>query len=211
MSLGGAAASAAATRCRLPPPPLPATPSLCRRPRPADGACRQQPWRSLGSCGARLRAAAAAAAAVDSDPQQQQQQQQHGSAPPQDIVAVLRSRGLLQDATAPADLAAASSQGQLLAYCGFDPTAESLHLGNLLGLIVLAWFQRCGHRPVALLGGATGRVGDPSGERKLARMMLSGCIRSFLLHTSWLILFVTRFYCSRGVVPCQARARSALC
>ena len=49
-------------------------------------------------------------------------------------------------------------------YCGFDPTAESLHLGNLLGIIVLTWFRRCGHAPVALLGGATGRVGDPSGR-----------------------------------------------
>jgi tyrosyl-tRNA synthetase len=51
-----------------------------------------------------------------------------------------------------------------MVYCGFDPTAESLHLGNLLGIIVLSWFQRFGHVPVALLGGATGRVGDPSGE-----------------------------------------------
>ena len=86
------------------------------------------------------------------------------AAPPQlqDVVAVLCSRGLLQDVTSP-DLATASTQRQLLAYCGFDPTAESLHLGNLLGIMVLAWFQRCGHRPVALLGGATGRVGDPSG------------------------------------------------
>lgn len=49
-------------------------------------------------------------------------------------------------------------------YCGFDPTADSLHLGNLLGVLVLAWFQRCGHIPVALVGGATGRVGDPSGK-----------------------------------------------
>jgi tyrosyl-tRNA synthetase len=51
-------------------------------------------------------------------------------------------------------------------YCGFDPTTESLHLGNLLGIIVLSWFQRCGHVPVALLGGATARVGDPSGKSK---------------------------------------------
>ena len=49
-------------------------------------------------------------------------------------------------------------------YLGFDPTADSLHLGHLLGVVVLKWFQRCGHQPVALLGGATGRVGDPSGE-----------------------------------------------
>ena len=76
---------------------------------------------------------------------------------------MLRARGLLQEATSP-DLEAACTQEALLVYCGFDPTAESLHLGNLLGILVLAWFQRCGHRPVALLGGATGRVGDPSGK-----------------------------------------------
>lgn len=79
------------------------------------------------------------------------------------MVDVLRSRGLLQDVTSP-ELARVSAQRQLSVYCGFDPTAESLHLGNLLGIIVLCWFQRCGHRPVALLGGATGRVGDPSGR-----------------------------------------------
>ena len=68
-----------------------------------------------------------------------------------------------QDTTSDALEKAAGSE-TLTLYCGFDPTAESLHLGNLLGIIVLTWFQRCGHRPVALLGGATGRVGDPSGS-----------------------------------------------
>lgn len=62
------------------------------------------------------------------------------------------------------DLKSASTSSSLKVYCGFDPTAESVHLGNLLGIIVLSWFQRCGHRPVALIGGATGRVGDPSGK-----------------------------------------------
>ena len=79
------------------------------------------------------------------------------------VVEILRQRGLLQDVTSP-DLEALASEESLMVYCGFDPTAESLHLGNLLGIIVLSWFQRCGHRPVALLGGATGRIGDPSGE-----------------------------------------------
>lgn len=55
-------------------------------------------------------------------------------------------------------------QRSLPVYCGFDPTADSLHLGHLTGIVVLAWFRRCGHTPVALLGGATGRVGDPSGR-----------------------------------------------
>jgi tyrosyl-tRNA synthetase len=49
-------------------------------------------------------------------------------------------------------------------YVGFDPTAESLHLGNLVGIIALAWFLRHGHTPIVLLGGATGRIGDPSGK-----------------------------------------------
>lgn len=49
-------------------------------------------------------------------------------------------------------------------YAGFDPTADSLHLGNLVGIIGLRWFQRFGHTPVVILGGATGRIGDPSGK-----------------------------------------------
>lgn len=79
------------------------------------------------------------------------------------IVDVLRSRGLLQDVTSD-DLGTLSTQQPLTVYVGFDPTAESIHLGNLLAIIVLCWFQRCGHSAVALMGGATGRVGDPSGK-----------------------------------------------
>lgn len=57
----------------------------------------------------------------------------------------------------------AAGEGKLKVYCGFDPTASSLHIGNLLGIIALKWFQMCGHHTVGLLGGATVRVGDPSG------------------------------------------------
>lgn len=49
-------------------------------------------------------------------------------------------------------------------YAGFDPTADSLHIGNLLVIIGLIHFQRAGHSPIALVGGATGRIGDPSGK-----------------------------------------------
>lgn len=52
----------------------------------------------------------------------------------------------------------------LKVYVGFDPTADSLHLGNLVGIIALSWFQKFGHTPFVLLGGATGRIGDPSGK-----------------------------------------------
>ncbi|CAN6318173.1 unnamed protein product [Urochloa humidicola] len=78
------------------------------------------------------------------------------------VVDVLRERGLVEATTSEA--LAAARPGDLKVYCGFDPTAESLHLGNLLGLVVLTWFRRCGYTAVALVGGATGRVGDPSGK-----------------------------------------------
>ncbi|KAK1868629.1 hypothetical protein I4F81_011114 [Pyropia yezoensis] len=61
----------------------------------------------------------------------------------------------------------------LTVYVVFDPTADSLHLGNLLGILTLAWFARAGHKPVALVGDATGRVGDPSG-RSTERPLLDG-------------------------------------
>ncbi|GIX32472.1 MAG: tyrosine--tRNA ligase [Lysobacterales bacterium] len=79
-------------------------------------------------------------------------------------------RGLIQDSTDRQALAERLSAGPITLYCGFDPTADSLHVGHLLGIITLARFQRAGHRPIALAGGATGMIGDPSGksaERKL--------------------------------------------
>ena len=92
--------------------------------------------------------------------------------PTQNVVEVLRSRGLIQDVTSP-ELEIIASQQTFPVYCGFDPTADSLHLGNLLGIVVLRWFAICGHTPVALLGGATGRVGDPSGLPQLLSLLLS--------------------------------------
>ncbi|GAB4838005.1 hypothetical protein Ancab_027532 [Ancistrocladus abbreviatus] len=83
----------------------------------------------------------------------------------QNVVDILEERGLLESITGENLRAVCTSDHQpLKVYCGFDPTAESLHLGNLLGIIVLSWFQKCGHKPIALIGGATGRIGDPSGK-----------------------------------------------
>ncbi|KAJ7549988.1 hypothetical protein O6H91_07G077500 [Diphasiastrum complanatum] len=80
------------------------------------------------------------------------------------VMDILEERGLIESVTGEKLRQACSDAKPLKVYCGFDPTAASLHLGNLLGIIVLAWFQRCGHVPVVLLGGATARVGDPSGK-----------------------------------------------
>ena len=80
-----------------------------------------------------------------------------------DLITALKERGLFDNCTDESSFVEAL-QKPLKVYCGFDPTADSLHLGNLLGIVVLAWFQRRGHQPVILVGGATGRVGDPSGR-----------------------------------------------
>ncbi|KAK7274952.1 hypothetical protein RIF29_16054 [Crotalaria pallida] len=104
--------------------------------------------------------------------QQQQQQQQHPRQqhPHSNVIKILEERGLLESLTSDTlrDISSntipATTTPPLKVYCGFDPTADSLHIGNLLGIIVLSWFRRCGHKPVALIGGATARVGDPSGK-----------------------------------------------
>lgn len=87
------------------------------------------------------------------------------------MVKSLEERGFIYQTTfssaAPAGASptsAAAGEGKGSVYVGFDPTAESLHVGNLLGLLALLHFQRAGHRPIALVGGATGRIGDPSGR-----------------------------------------------
>ncbi len=76
----------------------------------------------------------------------------------------LDARGLIHDTTDRAALAARLAEGPIGVYVGFDPTADSLHAGNLLGQVMLRRFQEAGHRPVVLAGGATGMVGDPGGR-----------------------------------------------
>jgi len=81
-----------------------------------------------------------------------------------DLLADLNARGLVHESTDQAALAARLGEGPMALYYGCDPTADSLHLGNLIGLLVLRRFQDAGHRPIALTGGATGMVGDPGGR-----------------------------------------------
>ena len=76
----------------------------------------------------------------------------------------LDARGLIHDSTDRAALIERLNQGPIGVYVGFDPTADSLHAGNLLGQVMLRRFQLAGHRPVVLAGGATGMVGDPGGR-----------------------------------------------
>ena len=79
-----------------------------------------------------------------------------------EILDDLAARGLVQDCTDRDVLRARLDEGPITVYCGFDPTADSLHIGHLIPLLLLRRFQDSGHRAVALAGGATGMVGDPS-------------------------------------------------
>ncbi|AWK42336.1 tyrosine--tRNA ligase [Photorhabdus laumondii subsp. laumondii] len=86
------------------------------------------------------------------------------------LIKQLQERGLIAQVTDENALAERLAQGPVSLYCGFDPTADSLHLGHLVPLLCLKRFQLAGHKPVALVGGATGLIGDPSfkaTERKL--------------------------------------------
>ena len=80
------------------------------------------------------------------------------------LIEDLRWRGLLADCTDLDALAKRLSEGPLALYCGFDPTGDSLHVGHLMGQLTLRRFQLAGHHPIALAGGATGMIGDPSGK-----------------------------------------------
>jgi len=79
------------------------------------------------------------------------------------LIDELKARDFLHDVTP--GLAERLAQGPIVGYVGFDPTADSLHVGNLVPVMALAWLQRCGGTPVIVVGGGTGMVGDPSGKR----------------------------------------------
>ena len=81
-----------------------------------------------------------------------------------DILQDLENRGLIHQTTDYEGLQKHLTENQVTLYCGFDPTADSLHIGHLLPITMLKRFQQAGHRPIALIGGGTGMIGDPSGR-----------------------------------------------
>lgn len=98
--------------------------------------------------------------------------------PRTDIVAELGWRGLIHQSTDPARLGALLREKPCTVYCGFDPTAESLHVGHLVALMTLRRFQQAGHRPIALVGGATGMIGDPSGKSEERNLLSAETLRA---------------------------------
>ncbi|MFW8636160.1 tyrosine--tRNA ligase [Cribrihabitans pelagius] len=82
--------------------------------------------------------------------------------PKSDFIAVMMERGYLADCTDYQGLDEALIKGVQPAYIGYDATAQSLHVGHLLNIMMLRWYQKCGHKPITLMGGGTTKVGDPS-------------------------------------------------
>lgn len=111
----------------------------------------------------------------------------------QDLIEDLSWRGMIQQMTAEEELKDHLSEGCKVVYCGFDPTADSLHIGSLVPLLALKRFQQHGHKPIALVGGATGLVGDPSfkaAERKLnSEEIVQGWVESLKKQVSQFIDF----------------------
>jgi tyrosyl-tRNA synthetase len=81
-----------------------------------------------------------------------------------DFLNVLATRGFIHQLSDAAGLDARATEGAITAYVGFDATAPSLHIGNLLSIMMLRWLQKTGHRPIVLMGGGTSKIGDPSGK-----------------------------------------------
>jgi tyrosyl-tRNA synthetase len=93
-----------------------------------------------------------------------------------DFLNVLAGRGFIHQISEPDALDALAHSSTITAYIGFDCTAPSLHVGSLLPIMLLYWLQQTGHRPVALMGGGTTRVGDPSGKDESRRLLTDEAI-----------------------------------
>ena len=87
------------------------------------------------------------------------------------VIEILKERGFVEQTTHGAELDDFAAQGGGTCYIGFDPTASSLHVGSLVPIMSLAHMQRQGHRPIALIGGGTGLVGDPSGKTEMRQLL----------------------------------------
>src|SRR6202789_2080076 len=97
-----------------------------------------------------------------------------------DFLRVLSERGFIHQVSEPEALDALARSSAITAYIGFDCTAASLHVGSLLPIMLLYWLQQTGHRPIALMGGGTTRVGDPSGKDESRRLLTDDVINENL-------------------------------
>jgi tyrosyl-tRNA synthetase len=97
-----------------------------------------------------------------------------------DFLNVLASRGFIHQLSDAEGLDTRAAAGPITAYVGFDATAPSLHIGNLLSIMMLRWLQKTGHKPIALMGGGTSKIGDPSGKDTSRSLLTNAQIDSHI-------------------------------
>ncbi|PWC34265.1 tyrosine--tRNA ligase [Azospirillum sp. TSO35-2] len=98
--------------------------------------------------------------------------------PSSDFLRTLQERGFIHQCTDLATLDERARKGPIVAYIGFDCTADSLHVGSLLPIMMLRWLQKTGHKPVVLMGGGTTKIGDPSGKDEARQLLTDAVIAS---------------------------------
>jgi tyrosyl-tRNA synthetase len=91
--------------------------------------------------------------------------------PRSSFIEVMQSRGFMHQCTDLEALDALASAGRIVAYVGYDATADSLHIGNLVSVMMLRWLQKTGHKPIVLMGGGTTKIGDPSGKDEARKLL----------------------------------------
>lgn len=94
------------------------------------------------------------------------------------VIEILKERGFIEAMSS--EELTTMVNNPIKVYCGFDPTSDSLHVGNMVAIMGLAWFQRCGHTPVVIVGGATGMIGDPSGKSAERQLLDAATIETNL-------------------------------
>ena len=116
------------------------------------------------------------------------------------VYDVLKERGFIKQTIYDEDLQKALATEKLKFYVGFDPTADSLHIGHYIPIMAMAWMQKYGHTPIALFGGGTGMIGDPSGRSDMRQMLtketINHNIECFKKQMSRFILFEASLRCS---------------
>jgi tyrosyl-tRNA synthetase len=123
-----------------------------------------------------------------------------------DFLNVLAARGFIHQVSEPEALDALARSSTITGYIGFDCTAPSLHVGSLLPIMLLYWLQQTGHRPIALMGGGTTRVGDPSGKDESRRLLSDQAIDDNLKGIRAIFLRFLRF----GDTPGKSSANDAV-
>ena len=99
-----------------------------------------------------------------------------------DFLNVMQERGFIYQTSDLEELDKKLSEGVQSAYVGFDATAKSLHVGNLINIMMLKWFQECGHKPITLMGGGTSKIGDPSFKDESRNLMTDDMINDNMSH-----------------------------